>query len=225
MKVLFQSIFYREWLKTRLAFIISMIVVISMMIYIFLDFAQGVRTSGLMSVVRDVIVNNTQPLIPIKFIPTILGLTFAICQFSPEVADRRFRLTLHLPYKEHYVMAALLSYGTLALVAIYSVGMLFSLLLLYFLPIDILSHISFSVYPWLICGHITYALTVALIIEPDWVRKICFMPILLTFVFVMLIDAEPMAFAKAGWFFVYAILVSYVTPFYNMIRFKNGQAR
>lgn len=225
MKVLITSIFYREWLKTRLVFTISMIVVVSVMLYIFLDFAHYVRSSELSAVIRNAIINNSQPFQVFKFVPTLLGLTYAICQFSPEMVDRRFRLTLHLPYKEHYIMAALLSYGTLSLLAFFFVAMLCSLLLLLFLPWALLCHIALAVYPWLICGFTTYALVVALIIEPYWVRKFCFLPILLTFAVVFLLDAEPYAFAKAGWFFIYAVIVAYVTPFYNMIRFKNGQAK
>lgn len=225
MKILIQSIFYREWLKTRFVFVISLVVVLSIMIYIMLDFAQSVRISGVTNIVRDIIINNTQPLITFKYIPTLLGLTLAICQFTPEMVDRRFRLTLHLPYKEHYVMAALLAYGVIVLTVVYIVGMLCALFLAKYLPMVVLNHIVFAIYPWLICGYITYAIVVALIIEPSWWRKISFVPLLLTFDFVMLLDCQPWAFVNSNILFVFAVIVAFLTPFYNMIRFKNGESR
>lgn len=225
MKILIQSIFYREWLKTRFVFVISLVVVLSIMLYIMLDFAQSVRISGVTNIVRDIIINNTQPLITFKYVPTLLGLTLAICQFTPEMVDRRFRLTLHLPYKEHYVMAALLAYGIIVLTALYVVGMLCTLCLAKYLPMVVLSHVVFAIYPWLICGYITYAMVISLIIEPSWWRKISFVPLLLTFDFVMLLDCQPWAFVNSNILFVFAVIVAFLTPFYNMIRFKNGESR
>ncbi|MDO4461379.1 MAG: hypothetical protein Q4C30_02595 [Bacteroidia bacterium] len=225
MKTLILSIFYREWLKTRFVFSMSLIVVLSAMLYILLDFAQSVRISGVTNIVREIIINNTQPLEVIKYIPTILGLALAICQFTPEMIDRRFRLSLHLPFKEHYIMAALLSYGVLSLTSLYIVALLCSLYLSNYLPMVVLNHVVWAIYPWLLSGYVTYAIVSALIIEPNWLRKISFVPLLLTFDFVMLLDCQPWAFANSTLLFIFAIVVAFLTPFYNMIRFKNGECR
>lgn len=222
MKTLIQSIFYREWHKTRLIVIGSFVITISIMLYILLSFAHDVRASGLTTIVRDIAVNNLQPLAIFKLVPTILGALLAIGQFIPEVTDDKLKLTLHLPFNEHYILATLLGYGTLALSAVLSVGMLLSMIIGKYVPFTMLNYIIISVHPWLASGLITYALVAASIIEPYWARRISLLPIMLTFQFILLLDSQPMALSESWLFMIFSIVVSYIAPFYNMIRYKNG---
>lgn len=223
MKTLIQSIFYREWHKTRLIVIGSAVITISVMIYILLSFAHDVRASGMTTIVRDIAVNNIQPLYVFKFVPTILGALLAIGQFLPEVTDGRLKLTLHLPFNEHYIMATLLAYGSIALFAVISIGVLLSMIIGKYVPFSILNYIIISIHPWLASGHITYALVAAMIIEPYWARRISFLPIMLTFQFILLQNSQLIALlSESRLFMLFSIVVSFIAPFYNMIRYKNG---
>lgn len=222
MNTLIQSIFYREWHKTRLFVIGSLVITVSVMIYILLSFAHDIRVSGLTTIVRNITVNNLQPLSAFKFVPTILGALLAIGQFIPEVTDGKLKLTLHLPFNEHYIMATLLAYGSLALFCVLSVGVLLSMIIGKYIPFSMMNYIVMSVHPWLVSGHITYALVAASIIEPYWARRISLLPIMLTFQFILLLDARPMAQSDSWLFMIFSIVVSFIAPFYNMIRYKNG---
>lgn len=92
-------LFYKEWIKTRTAFFCSLLVGVGVMFYIFIGVENKITLMGAKNYTLNILYSNP-PVIYyslLRYLPLLAAVCIGISQYVPEVAQRRIRLTLHLP--------------------------------------------------------------------------------------------------------------------------------
>ena len=92
-------LFYKEWIKTRTAFFCSLLVGVGVVFYIFIGVENKITLMGAKNYTLNILYSNP-PVIYyslLRYLPLLAAVSIGISQYVPEVAQRRIRLTLHLP--------------------------------------------------------------------------------------------------------------------------------
>lgn len=167
---------------------------------------QGISVAGLM-----------------KYLIPLSGIAMAIVQFTPEMTNKRFKLTLHLPASETGLISAMLLYGYGMLSALFlSSTLLLSVIIGRVLPTEVVWMMVSQFLPWITAALAGYGLTVWICTEPSWRQRISNMPISVGLLSVWFVSTYPEAYSDFGWGIILAVALSFVFPFYSCIRFKQG---
>ncbi len=216
--------FYKEWIKVRLVFILSLVVGLIAILGIYLN----VRHAFIIASARefwDGVINQRYIYFSLfKFIPLGIGILFGLAQFLPEVKDRRIKLTLHLPLNEEKAGMKMVVFGLICLVALYLVLTAFLIIPgWYYFPQEVVVLSASTVIPWLSAGLAAYFLTGLIIIEPLWKYKVFYT--LLGFAFINLFFQSSLAGAyKYAWLpFLGIILLVSISILFSIYRFRKGE--
>ncbi|MDR3061693.1 MAG: hypothetical protein LBU57_06230 [Dysgonamonadaceae bacterium] len=220
---MYQSIFYKEWIKTRRLTGLLFIIFTGLITYIFIDILHQLRTSGAVDFVEAVIQKDIPLLTLMKYLPVLSGVLFAINQYTPEMQNKRFKLTLHLPLPESSIVSAMLGYGFTVMFILLSASfgsLLIGLRVLF--PPEIVCANSLSALPWFLAGLAGYLIASWVSFEPVWkyrvlnaIPGIC----ALSFFFIP---------SKSGGFTTFLpeliafIIISFSFTYYSTSRFKEG---
>ena len=103
----------------------------------------------------------------------LLGVLLAVVQFVPEMAQKRLKLTLHLPFPQ-WKMILLMSgigLGALALLFIVQTAVLWGYFHALLAP-ELVARILLTALPWYLAGLTLYLLTAWICLEPTWKRRL-----------------------------------------------------
>ena len=168
-----KAIFYKEWIKTRWYWLLALLLSIGFAGYAMLRVARVYSMKGaehlwIVMIQRDAIFVDL-----LQFVPLFVGLAFALVQFVPEMHHKSFKLTLHLPIRATRAVAAMLSFGSVLLIATFAL----SLMLMWgylqsVLAPELWQHIILSTLPWYLAGLAAYLLTAWISLEPTWKHRV-----------------------------------------------------
>ncbi len=220
---MYQSIFYKEWIKTRKLTALLVVVFAGLISYLFIDILQQLRTAGAVCLVEGVIQKDLFLLPLMKYLPALAGILFAISQFTPEMQNKRFKLTLHLPMPESAIVSAMLGYGFAVLfgLLLISFGILLIGLSIWF-PAEIVCANFFSALPWFLAGLSGYLITSWVVLEPVWRQRILnAIPGLcaLSLFFISTKSGGIVPFLPE---LILFIVISFSFAYYSTSRFKDG---
>jgi hypothetical protein len=220
---MYQSIIYKEWIKTRTTLATLAVIFAGVGIYSFMKIDEGVRATGMVAFWESIIQKDVTLFPYFKYLPLLLGFLLAITQYVPELQFKRLKLTLHLPLKENNILLTMLLYG-------FSVVLLFVLITLpallfglgrYFPP-EIVGASFGNVFPWFLAGFASYLLASWICLEPQWKQRILnLIPgiCVLSFFFLRVKSGAYQPFDPyLGGFVILAFFFS----FYSTARFKEG---
>ncbi len=167
------SLAYKEWIKIRWAYLVSLAIGLGIILSIFLNLRLLVEFNSLKELWNYIIFKNYLFYSQFRFIPLLIGLILGIAQFVPEIQNLRLKLALHLPIEETKTLFFMVFYGFALLTAIF---LFFYLILVsisssYFPP-DITNTIFITLLPWYTAGYAVYFFASVIIIEQIWVRRI-----------------------------------------------------
>ncbi len=108
---MYQAIFYKEWIKTRMILLLLLLVFAGMIAYSFINTAQLFRVAGAVNTWENTIMKDIPLISEMKWLPVLAGLLLAIVQYVPEMQNKRLKLTLHLPLPETRIIYSMLVYG------------------------------------------------------------------------------------------------------------------
>lgn len=221
---MWRALFYKEWIKTRLAAIITAGIVAAMVAYAFIESEQNFRTDGAVMVWNAVITKDLS-LLPglLRWAPAFTALLFGLAQFVPEIVDKRIKLTFHLPMSETKILATMLAYGLTVLTAVYEVA--YIVLAAGFsvgYPSEIVAGMCLRSLPWFMAGICVYLLTTWVCMEPLWRWKIAYSLLLAILVAVFFINAPSGAYAPFLPWLAGLTVVFFAFPFHSAARFKDG---
>lgn len=219
-----QTIFYKEWLKTRWYLLVALAVSWGFTGYCLLRIARVLRLMGaehlwLVMLERDAIFID-----PLTYIPLIVGGLFALVQFVPEMQQSRLKLTLHLPCPHTRMVAAMLGYGLLVLVAAYA--SCFALMGVYLhgiLPGELRAHILLTALVWHMAGLAAYLLGAWVCLEPTWRRRIVNLLVSACLLRVFYLSTVPEAYNPSLPWLAAATLTFMLLPQLSVQRFKAGK--
>ncbi len=164
---MFKSIIYKEWIKIKWFAIISFIVSIGTVAYIWLDLNQGFEFIKAQDYWFNVIYRNTVYFSILKYLASAIGLSIGLAQYIPEVVDKRIKLTMHLPMNEEKMILKMMSFGGAVVLTILTVMFLFFIGIssIYF-PTEIITAASLSILPWFLSGMAIYFIIGLVALEP-----------------------------------------------------------
>lgn len=217
------SIFYKEWIKTRRVLFLAIIVFACFIIYTFINVGQIFRVSGAVAVWTDTMLKDISLLPKMEWLPLIFSILFGASQFVPEMVNKRLKLTLHLPLPENKIMYAMLFYGIICLLLLYAA--IYAVLIIgmgmYYPAEIVLSMFKLSL-PWFLAGLIGYLFVAWICLEPVWRQRIFNSLIAICAINFFMIAAKSGAYVTFIPYLVVLIIVAYTFPFYSMSRFKEG---
>ena len=220
---MYQSLFYKEWIKTRKIIGLLVVIFIGLISYIFIEILQQLRTSGAVNFVESVVQKDILLLPLIKYLPVLSGILLAISQYTPEMQNKRLKLTLHLPMSESSIVSAMVGYGFIVMLSLLAVS--FAILLIglgILFPAEIVCANFLSALPWFLAGFAGYLLATWVCLEPVWKYRV-FNSIpgiaILSFFFISTKSGGIVTFLPE---LVTVIVASLLFGYYSVARFKEG---
>jgi hypothetical protein len=221
---MYQSLIYKEWIKTRKTIALMALVFVAVGIYSFMKINEECRLLGMVSYWENLIQKGIIFFTDFRFLPLLLGILLAITQYVPELQSKRLKLTLHLPLSESKIIVTMLLYGL-------SVTLLFvaaSILLLLWgltprFPREIVSRTFELILPWFLAGPAAYLTASWICLEPLWKQRILNFTggaCVLSFFF---INAKAGACRTLDFWLIAFVAVAFLFPFYSALRFKEGK--
>lgn len=218
-----QAIFYKEWIKTKRVVLLLFILFAGFTAYTFIDIAQMFRVNRPETIWGNIILKDILLIPNIRWLPLVAGILLAITQHIPEMVNKRFKLTLHLPLPDNTIVIWMLLYGLFVLLSLYAAtytALLFGLSS-YFPQEFILSSFYMS-FPWFMGGFTAYLFTVWIIYEPVWKYRVSIVLISVCTLMLFFFEGKSGAYLPFTPYLAIIMVTSICFPFYSVIRFKEG---
>jgi len=156
-----------------------------------------------------------------EYIPVLTGIVIAIVQFAPETNQSRLKLTLHLPVEENKLLLQMTSFGFMLLLFLFAIITLLLLIIIgIYFPSEVITNVLNIWLPWSVGGLAAYFLTVAVIVELIWVRRLILIPFALGFIDVFF-DIFNQSFQLILFLVTFSLLTSTLVLF-SGYHFKRG---
>ena len=220
---LLKALSYKEWMKTRKLVGGWILLLAAVSVYAYIDLTYTIRMNEAVNVWFGILFQGTSVSALLMYMLPLAGISLAIVQFVPEMTQKRFKLTLHLPASESRLVSSMLLFGYGVLGVLYLCCLVFlSLLVSRVLPFEGVSMMLSQVLPWTAAGLAGYGFTAWICIEPCWKQRAMNMLMAAGLLSVCFVSVYPEAYAGFGWGMAGLVAASFVFPFYSCIRFKQG---
>lgn len=219
-----QSIFMKEWLKTRMAVVLVFVASLGLCAYLLIDAHRLIAINGVMPVWDTLLGRDTLLLELLEFVPLIAGILLGCTQMLPEMLQKRIKLTLHLPIENWKAIGIMVLYGVIIMLGllVLNIGLCYAVLQIW-LPAEMLRHIFLTVLVWYVAGIQAYLFTVWIVLEPTWrmrIPEMLFSGVCLRMFYVSIMPETYNAFLPI--LAVFTILFAGV-PMLSIARFKEGK--
>jgi hypothetical protein len=223
-KVMIQAILYKEWVKTRRAYLLAGALFGAYVAYAAIHTGQLFRVEGAVEVWAAVILKDLFPLPGVlRWLPLLAGLLVGLAQFVPEMTSKRLKLTLHLPLPERRVISIMLLHGVVLLCALFlAAGVVSWGVLAVRYPGEVLVAILWRALPWAIAGVAGYLFTAWTCIEPTWTRRAVNVFVGVGVLATCYVDATAGAYLPMLPVLAVVLVVAFGLPFLSAARFKEG---
>ena len=221
---MYRSLFYKELIKTRSIIIMTVIILAALVVYSFVNMEQAFRISGHVQAWSNIILKDASILPDIvKWFPLFVGIILGLVQYTPEMTDKRLKLTLHLPMPESKIILSMLLYGVITLFAVY-VLMYFILSagLCFYYTAEIMTSMTWQVLPYFLGGLTSYIFTAWICLEPLWRLRVFNILVTAGGLYLFFMDAKQGAYITFLPYLVVIVLAGFCFPFYSAARFKDG---
>ncbi|MFI3267215.1 MAG: hypothetical protein R3Y51_00725 [Rikenellaceae bacterium] len=219
-----KAIFYKEWIKCRAVLLLLLFIALALVAYLFINNANLIRTSGAIGLWAQIAEGgfSVYPELFKLFMP-IAALVISAKQYSVEMTNKRFKLTLHLPHSESKIIGSIQLFGVVSLVSLYLIMILSTHIgLSMYYPKELTWFMLMSVVPYMLGGIACYFFTMWVIVEPIWKRRVAYFFIAVISLYPFSIETTLGASTCAFPAFISIIGASVVTAYYSASRFKDG---
>jgi len=221
---MWKSIVYKEWLKIRWFLLVYTFLGILCIGYLFLALKHSFAFTGGKMIWYMTLFQGHQFYNIFKYVPLAGGLTVAIAQYLPEAANKRLRLTFHLPLYENNVLMIMLAFGAGCLLATFLIlgGLLAGTGSLYF-PIQMIVDLVEMIAPWLLAGCAVYFIAAQIIVEP---KPLCRLGYSLIGGFFLSIYFSSGSAGSYAYFYIELLVVTVslsLTIMFSAYKFRKGE--
>lgn len=168
-------LFYKEWIKTRAAFFGTLIVGIGVVFYLFIGVENRITLMGAKGYTLYMLYNNP-PVIYyglLRYVPLLAAVCIGVSQYAPEVAQRRIRLTLHLPIGNRTLIAGMALYGLLLITLFNAIVLaLFCFKNSALFPTEVTVPVRETVLGWFLAAYWVYNYIAFTALEPNRMRQL-----------------------------------------------------
>lgn len=168
-----RSLFFKEWLKTRMAVVLAGVATMGLCAYLLITIGRVMESHGMMAVWDTLLNRDTLLIEPLRFVPIVVGVLLGVAQILPEMTQKRIKLTLHLPIENWKSIGIMVLYGAVVMIGlvVLNLGVCFGVMSVW-LPAEILKHIFLTAVVWYLAGLLAYFFTVWVVLEPTWKLRI-----------------------------------------------------
>lgn len=221
---MYSSIIFKEWLKTRRVFFIALAVALLVAVYVILRTNSLINEHGIVSLWLSMLLKDVSYVDTLTYIPLAVGLALGIAQMVPEVAQKRLKLTLHLPFPQLRLVAMMLATGLLELLVIYLLQA--GVILIYDATIfhsELVGRVFLTMLPWYLAGFIGYLFVTSVCLEGTWYMRILLGLVGVAVLLVMFLQPATMA-AYNYMIVTIVVFIALITifSFGSIARFKEG---
>lgn len=165
--LIIKHLIYKEWIKIKWFALISTIVSVAVMVYIFCAVASSLSGTSPELIVADMLNKKAQFFGAFKFVPLFVAALIGFSQFLPEVADKRIKLALHLPVSGLKVIYSMVLFGFAVMAAIILMSqLLFVAGMQFYFPAEVIVPAMKTMLPWILGGVTAYFLIAMVAMEP-----------------------------------------------------------
>ncbi len=220
---MYKALIYKEFIKTRIAIITLIAVSIATHTYMYAKICRSIRIVGIDHLWEMIVTRNVFLFGTITYIPLLTGIAIGLAQFIPEIKNKSFKLSLHLPVKESATVITFIAYGLTInlIITILSVISITVFANIYF-PTEIVERVIVTLLPWYLSGIGAYGITAWICLEPTWKRRFINGLIGLGLINLMFMTTEPGAYNQAKALITLIALIPYIFITESVIRFKQG---
>ncbi len=219
-----KALFFKEWIKTRGVFFISLVVLAAVSAYAVLMMSRLIQLKGVDHLWLIMILRDNSFVDTLKYLPAIAGIALAAAQMAPEMSQKRLKLTLHLPYPQNTLVAIMLAMGLIELFVIYALQ--FAIIGIYdstILPSELVGRVLLTMVPWSLAGFTAYLFTCSVCLEGTWKRRVILSLLGLAVMFIYYLQPALEAYNGMLLLIIIFICVSTILSFGSIIRFKEGR--
>ena len=202
-----KAIIYKEWLKTRGVFLIGLLLSVCMAGFEILSMNRVGTVKGVEHIWQIMLMKDNMFVNHLTFIPLAVGVGVGLAQMLPEMVQKRFKLTLHLPYSQNRMVLAMLAVGLAEIVAV-----------------SVVTSVIVVVYDMRILAPelVAYFFTAAVCIEGCRVQKVALSLLGVGVVSWLFAGDAPEAYNGVLLLFVVASLSCALLVYRSVYRFKEG---
>ncbi len=219
-----KAIFYKEWIKCRALISLLALIAVALVVYLFIDNANLLRTSSAVAIWSQLAEGGISLFsIYIKMFMPLAALSISVMQYSLEMANKRLKLTLHLPCSEAKIVGAMQLFGVSMVMGLYAMILVPSYLgLSLFYPSELVVAMFISIIPYALAGVASYFFVMWIIVEPIWRRRAIYLLISAVLLVPFMFNAMLGATIYMLPFLVLIVGGSIASAYYSAARFKDG---
>lgn len=219
-----KAIIFKEWIKTRMVFVISLVLAVSVALYAVLMMNRLIELKGAEHLWLIMLLKDNTFVDIIKYVPLVIGLAVGVAQMAPEMSQKRLKLTLHLPYPQGRLIALMLLSGLCELFVIYFLQA--AIIATYdfsILPVELVERVMLTTLPWYFAGFTAYLFVTAICLEGTWRRRIVLSLLAIAVLMMYFLQTALEAYNGMMFIIIIATLLLTVLSFGSIIRFKEGR--
>ena len=203
-----KAIFFKEWIKTRGLFFITLLVSLCFAGYVMMRINRVITFKRADHLWAILLSRDTVFIELLQYLPLIIGALFASSQFIPEMTQKRLKLTLHLP-------------AQISIVFLLQAASLW-IYLQQHIACEMVARILLTAAPWYICGYTAYLMTAWICLEPTWKLRIVNLLIAAGIVRIFFLLDKPEAYNSfLPTLIIFTILCASLS-IRSVVRFKEG---
>lgn len=219
-----KAIIFKEWIKTRMVFFISLILALATAGYAMLMVNRLIELKGVEHLWLIMLLKDNTFIDIIKYVPVAVGIAVGVAQKAPEMNQKRLKLTLHLPYPQGRLLALMLATGVSELLIIFAlqtavVAVRYSFLL----PAELVWRVMLTSLPWYLAGFAAYFFVTSICLEGTWRRRIIIGLLGVATLMIFFLQSAPEAYNGMSLLLVIVVILLSILSFGSVIRFKEGR--
>jgi hypothetical protein len=216
------QIFSKEFLKLNKALFALLFIHIGLVVYFWLRIRNNFISSDAIDVWTGVVGRHSIFFSMFNRPICVSALVLGVLQFYPEVDQRRFRISCHLPINERMMTAGMILFSAVIITICWLIdlaGVLF--VSVKYFPREIYSEIPLIMFYWYIRASLFYAVASVITLEPSWKQKIRLFIMLAAFYKLIAISI----YNTPNIYIIHLLILSalfLMTIYYPAERFKQG---
>lgn len=219
-----KALIFKEWVKTRMVFFISLALAVCVALYAVLMMKRLVELKGMEHLWLIMLLKDNTFIDIIKYVPLVVGVAVAIAQMAPEMVQKRLKLTLHLPYPQRRLISLMLATGMAELLVIFFVQAL--IIFIYdasIMPSQMTWRVMLTTLPWYFAGFTAYLFVTSICLEGTWRRRIVLSLLAIAVLMIFFLQPVPEAYNAIVWLMVLLVFLLTIFSFGSVVRFKEGR--
>lgn len=216
-------LFYKEWLKTKWFILLSLLLGIGVIAYIYIALnSKIINSEGASAFLHNWLTRGGRPFYQLFLdIPFVVAIVIGLSQFVPEVLQKRIKLTLHLPANEIKLLYMMVLYGFIVMLSLMIVFLVVYFSLdLYFMTTEIHKMAFEAFLPAILGGITTYFFVAMIAMEPSWLHKFLYAIFVYGLIEIFRLN---LSLQHNMYLFIAILVIASLSMIYTANRFKIGE--